>query len=54
MRLVNHVTLHFNNKMPTTAVFLDIEKVFVTRLHPCLLNELSKLEFSTTFIQITS
>jgi hypothetical protein len=26
MRLADHVTLHFNNKMSTAAVFLDIEK----------------------------
>jgi hypothetical protein len=30
MRLTNHVTLNFNNKMSTAAVFLDIEKVFDT------------------------
>jgi hypothetical protein len=28
MRLSNHVTLNFNNKMSTTVIFLDIEKSF--------------------------
>jgi hypothetical protein len=30
MRLTDHVTLNFNNKMSTAAVFLDIEKAFDT------------------------
>jgi hypothetical protein len=47
MRLTDHVTLNFNNKMPTTAVFFDIEKAFDTTWHPSLLYKLSKLEFST-------
>jgi hypothetical protein len=33
MRLTDQVTLHFNNKMSTTAVFLDIEKAFDTSWH---------------------
>jgi hypothetical protein len=33
MRLADHVTLNFNNKMSTAAVFLDIEKVFDTKWH---------------------
>jgi hypothetical protein len=34
MRLADHVTLNFNNKMSTTALFLDIEKAFDTTWHP--------------------
>jgi hypothetical protein len=30
MRLMDHVTLNFNNNMSTAAVFLDIEKTFDT------------------------
>jgi hypothetical protein len=30
MRLTDHITLNFNNKMSTAAVFLDIEKAFDT------------------------
>jgi hypothetical protein len=30
MRLTDHVTLDFNNKMSTAAVFSDIEKAFDT------------------------
>jgi hypothetical protein len=30
MRIADHVTLNFNNKMSTAAVFLDIEKAFDT------------------------
>jgi hypothetical protein len=33
MRLTDHVTLNFNNKMSTAAVFLDIEKAFDTTWH---------------------
>jgi hypothetical protein len=32
MRLSNHVTLNFNNKMSTTVIFLDIEKSFWHRM----------------------
>jgi hypothetical protein len=41
MRLADHVTLNFNNKMSTAAVFLDIEKAFDTTWHSGLLYELS-------------
>jgi hypothetical protein len=37
MRLTDHVTLNFNNKMSTAAVFLDIEKAFDTTWHHGLL-----------------
>jgi hypothetical protein len=33
MRLTDHVTFNFNNKMSTAAVFLDIEKAFDTTRH---------------------
>jgi hypothetical protein len=46
MRLMDHVTLNFNNKMSTAAVFLDIEKAFDTTWHPGLLYKLSNLKFS--------
>jgi hypothetical protein len=46
MRLADHVTLNFNNKMSTAAVFLDIEKAFDTTWSKGLLYKLSKLEFS--------
>jgi hypothetical protein len=52
MRLTDHVTLNFNNKMSTDAVFLDIEKAFDTTWHPGLLYKLSKLEFSTNLIKL--
>jgi hypothetical protein len=37
MRLMDHVTLNFNNKMSTAAMFLDIEKAFDTKWHSGLL-----------------
>jgi hypothetical protein len=37
MRLADHVTLNFNNKMSMAAVFLDIEKAFDTTWHSGLL-----------------
>jgi hypothetical protein len=40
MRLVDHVTLNFNNKMSTAAVFLDIEKAFDTTWHLGMLYKL--------------
>jgi hypothetical protein len=52
MRLTDHVTLNFNNKMSTTAVFLDIEKAFDTTWHSGLLYKLSILEFSTSLIKL--
>jgi hypothetical protein len=54
MRLTNHVTLNFNNKMSTAAVFLDIEKAFDTLRHPGLLCMLSTMEFSTNLIKLIS
>jgi hypothetical protein len=46
MRLADYVTLKFNNNMSTAAVFLDIEKAFVTT------HKLSELEFSISTIQL--
>jgi hypothetical protein len=37
VKLTDHVTLNFNNKMATTAVFSDVEKAFDMALHPVLL-----------------
>jgi hypothetical protein len=52
MRLTDHVTLNFNNKIFTVAVFLDIEKAFDTTWHSGLLYKLYKLEFSTSLIKL--
>jgi hypothetical protein len=54
MRLADHVTLNFNNKMSTTAVFLDIEKAFDTTWHTGLLYKLAKMEFSVNLIKLIS
>jgi hypothetical protein len=52
MRLADHVTLNFNNKMSTAALFLDIEKAFDTTWHSALLYKMSKLNFSTRIIKL--
>jgi hypothetical protein len=54
MRLTDHVTFNFNNKMSTAVVFLDIKKAFDTTWHSGLLYKLSKFEFSSTLIQLIS
>jgi hypothetical protein len=54
MRLADHVTLNFTNKMHTAAVFLGIEKAFDTTRHHGLLCRLSKLEFSTSVTNLIS
>jgi hypothetical protein len=54
MRLMDHVTLNFNNNMSTAAVFLDTEKFFDTTWHPGLLYTLTKLYFSTNLIKLIS
>jgi hypothetical protein len=54
MRLADHVTLNFNNKMFTAAVLLDIEKAFDITWQPGLLYKLSKLKFSTRVIKLIS
>jgi hypothetical protein len=52
VRLTDHVTLNFNNKMSMAAVFLDIEKGFDSIWHSGLLYKLSKLKFSTSLIKL--
>jgi hypothetical protein len=52
MRLTD-VTLNFNNKMSTAAVFLVIEKVIDTTWLSGLLYKLPKLGFSASLIQLT-
>jgi hypothetical protein len=52
MRLMDHVTLNFNNKMSMAAVFLDIERAFDTTWHSGLIYKLSKLEFLASFIKL--
>jgi hypothetical protein len=42
---VDHMTLDFNNKMFTAAVFLDFKKAFDNAWHPGLLYKLSNLYF---------
>jgi hypothetical protein len=51
MRLTDHVTLNFTNKMSTATVFLDIEKAFDTTWHFGLQYKISKLQFSTSLIK---
>jgi retron-type reverse transcriptase len=52
MRLTDHVTLNFNNKMSMAAVFFDIEKAFDTTWHHGLLYKLSKLKYSANVIKL--
>jgi hypothetical protein len=52
VRLADHVTLNFNNNVPTAAVFLDIDKAFDITLYTGLLYKLSELEFSTSLIKL--
>jgi hypothetical protein len=54
MRLADHVTLHFNNKMSMAAVFLDIEKAFDTKWYTGLLYKLAKMEFPVNIIKMIS
>jgi hypothetical protein len=46
MKLMDHVSLNFNNNMSKDDVFLDIEKAVNTTWHPGLLYKLSELKFS--------
>jgi hypothetical protein len=48
------MTLHFNNNLSTAAVFLDIQKAFVTTWHSGLLYKLVKLQFSNSLIKLIS
>jgi hypothetical protein len=52
MRLTDHITLNFNNKMSAAAVFLDIEKAFETTWHIGFLYKLSKLRFPANLIRL--
>jgi hypothetical protein len=52
MRLADHGTLNFNTDMSTPAVFLDIEKAFVTTWHSGLLYKLLELEFPTSLVKL--
>jgi hypothetical protein len=52
MRLAHHVTLNFNNNMPTAAVLVNIEKAFDTAWHSGLIHKLSEFEFSTSLMKL--
>jgi hypothetical protein len=54
MMLTDHLTLNFEKKMSTAAIFLDIKKVFDITWHPGLLYKLCKLGFSTSLIKLIS
>jgi hypothetical protein len=54
MRLADHVTRNFNNKMSTAEVFLGIETTLTLRGTLALLNKLSKLNFSTRINKLIS
>jgi hypothetical protein len=54
MRLKENVTLNFNNRISTAAIFLDTEKVFDTTWHPGLLYKLSKLQLTVKLIKLVS
>jgi hypothetical protein len=54
MRLTDHITLNFNNKITTAAIFLDIGKAFHTLWHLGLLFKLSTIKFSTNLIKLIS
>jgi hypothetical protein len=53
IRLTDHVTLNFNNNIPTVPVLLDIEESFATIWHFGLLYKLSELKFSVSLIKLT-
>jgi hypothetical protein len=54
-RLMDHVTLNFNNNMSTAAVFLDTEKTFDKHgTLPCYIRTLSKLKFPISQIKLIS
>jgi hypothetical protein len=52
MRLVDHVTLNFNENILTAAVFLD--KAFNKTWHPDLLYKLSEFEFPKSFVKLNA
>jgi hypothetical protein len=52
--MADRITLNFNNKMSTAAVFLDIEKAFDKIWHSGLLYKWSELAFSTSPIKLVA
>jgi hypothetical protein len=54
MRLMEHVTLNFNNNISTAAVFSDIEKALDITWHLGLLYKLSELKFLISLIKFIS
>jgi hypothetical protein len=54
MRLTDHATLNYHNKISTAEVLLDIDKAFYTLWHPGLLYKLFTMEFSTNLIKLIS
>jgi hypothetical protein len=51
MRLLDHVTLNFNDNLSMAAEFLVMKKAFDTAWHSGLLYKLSELQFLTSVIQ---
>jgi hypothetical protein len=54
MKLMDYVTLNFNNNMSTAAVFLDMEKASDTAWHLGFLYKLDKLKFSISLVKLIS
>jgi hypothetical protein len=52
MRLADYVTLHFNSRVSTADMFLDIEKALDTTWCSGLLYKLSESEFLTVLIKV--
>jgi hypothetical protein len=52
MRLTDNITMNFNNKMSTAALFLDIEKASDTTWHTGLLYKTSKLQFPSNLTKL--
>jgi hypothetical protein len=52
MKLMDHITLDFSNKISTDVVFLAIEKAFDTTWLPGLLCMLSKLNFWPVYLKL--
>jgi hypothetical protein len=53
-KLTDHVTLNFNNKIFTAAVFLNTEKAFDIIWHFGLLYKLPELKFSISLFKVPS
>jgi hypothetical protein len=54
MRLTDHITHNFNNKVSMAVIFLNIKKAFHTIWHPGLIYKLSKSEFLISLIKLIS